>query len=168
MEDITWKSIRLCLNSMETPGSYLLFSCDIFHYQLLTNWIIFRLPDNWWDNFGPTPSADASGMDGICHDIIGTDGLAFSPGITEVETIYYEEFVMKRFTRMTHCGCLMTSCADQSGWSMTETMISVAFKLSDLYPQLQCSTFPTQTTTVTVLVSSMSILTTFQSINCCS
>ena len=40
-----------------------------------------RLPDNWWPNFGPTPSADKSGNNGICHDILGTDGLSFSPGV---------------------------------------------------------------------------------------
>ena len=40
-----------------------------------------RLPDNWWPNFGPTPSADESGNNGICHDILGTDGLSFSPGV---------------------------------------------------------------------------------------
>jgi len=42
-----------------------------------------RLPEGWWDNFGPTPSSDASGMSGICHDIIGTDGLAFAPDVQE-------------------------------------------------------------------------------------
>jgi len=42
-----------------------------------------RLPDGWWDDFGPTPSSDASGMNGICHDIIGTDGLAFAPDVQE-------------------------------------------------------------------------------------
>ena len=41
----------------------------------------YRLPDSWWPDFGPTPSADASGNTGICHDIYGTDGLSFSPGV---------------------------------------------------------------------------------------
>ena len=40
-----------------------------------------RLPDSWWLDFGPTPSADASGNMGICHEILGTDGLSFSPGV---------------------------------------------------------------------------------------
>ena len=48
----------------------------------------FRLPDGWWPNFGPTPNADGSGMTGVCHDIVGTDGLAFSPGITEEDTLW--------------------------------------------------------------------------------
>ena len=43
-----------------------------------------RLPEGWWDSIGPTPSSDASGMSGICHDIIGTDGLAFAPDVQEV------------------------------------------------------------------------------------
>jgi len=47
-----------------------------------------RLPDNWWDNFGPTPSAQSSGQGGVCHEIIGTDGLAFSPGVEESETLW--------------------------------------------------------------------------------
>jgi len=42
-----------------------------------------RLPEGWWDSIGPTPSSDASGMSGICHDIIGTDGLAFAPDVQE-------------------------------------------------------------------------------------
>ena len=54
---------------------------QIFYtYSLVLN---FRLPDNWWEDFGPTPSATASGQKGVCHDIIGTDGLAFSPGMDE-------------------------------------------------------------------------------------
>ena len=81
MENITCKSISQCWNSMETPGrqGHLVTLSDITYLQNH-----FRLPDNWWDDFGPSPSADASGMTGICHEIIGTDGLAFSPGITEV------------------------------------------------------------------------------------
>jgi len=38
-----------------------------------------RLPENWWYGFGPTPSAHASGVRGICHDIIGTDGISYPP-----------------------------------------------------------------------------------------
>jgi len=47
-----------------------------------------RLPDNWWPNFGPSPNADSSGMPGVCHDIVGTDGLAFSPGVTETDKLW--------------------------------------------------------------------------------
>jgi len=47
-----------------------------------------RLPDNWWEDFGPTPSATASGQKGVCHDIIGTDGLAFSPGVSKTDTLW--------------------------------------------------------------------------------
>ena len=42
-----------------------------------------RLPAAWWPDFGPTPSSDSSGVAGICHDISGTDGLAFPPGVEE-------------------------------------------------------------------------------------
>jgi len=38
-----------------------------------------RLPENWWYGFGPTPSAHASGVRGICHDIIGADGISYPP-----------------------------------------------------------------------------------------
>ena len=48
---------------------------------------ICRLPDGWWDLFGPTPSSDESGLKGICHDIIGTDGLAFPPDVQEVSVV---------------------------------------------------------------------------------
>merc|ERR1711915_248592 len=40
-----------------------------------------KLPDSWWENFGPTPSAHESGVSGICHDIIGTDGVSNPPFI---------------------------------------------------------------------------------------
>eukprot|EP00095_Tigriopus_kingsejongensis_P004509 maker-scaffold427_size174323-snap-gene-0.42 protein:Tk04509 transcript:maker-scaffold427_size174323-snap-gene-0.42-mRNA-1 annotation:"hypothetical protein DAPPUDRAFT_326408" len=35
------------------------------------------LKEKWWPRVGPTPSATASGMGGICHDILGTDGTQF-------------------------------------------------------------------------------------------
>merc|ERR1719402_305580 len=38
-----------------------------------------RLPESWWDSFGPTPSAHTSGVQGICHDIIGADGTSYPP-----------------------------------------------------------------------------------------
>ena len=47
------------------------------------NMIYPRLPAAWWPDFGPTPSSDSSGVAGICHDISGTDGLAFPPGVEE-------------------------------------------------------------------------------------
>ena len=33
-----------------------------------------ELPKEYWKSCGPTPSANQSGMFGICHDIFGTDG----------------------------------------------------------------------------------------------
>jgi len=48
-----------------------------------------RLPENWWYGFGPTPSAQASGVRGICHDIIGTDGISYPPeAITKDDPIW--------------------------------------------------------------------------------
>ena len=37
------------------------------------------LPENWWNLVGPSPSANDSGVYGICHDIYGTDGTMFPP-----------------------------------------------------------------------------------------
>jgi len=48
-----------------------------------------RLPENWWYGFGPTPSAHASGVRGICHDIIGADGISYPPeAITKTDSIW--------------------------------------------------------------------------------
>jgi len=48
-----------------------------------------RLPENWWYGFGPTPSAHASGVRGICHDIIGADGISYPPeAITKEDPIW--------------------------------------------------------------------------------
>jgi len=47
-----------------------------------------KLPDSWWIDFGPTPSADMSGVPGICKDIIGTDGLSFAPNIDKDQDIW--------------------------------------------------------------------------------
>jgi len=48
-----------------------------------------RLPENWWYGFGPTPSAHASGVRGICHDIIGADGISYPPeAITKTDPIW--------------------------------------------------------------------------------
>ena len=43
------------------------------------------LPETWWKRFGPTPSAQASGMTGICHDIYGNDGTQFPPFVDKEE-----------------------------------------------------------------------------------
>merc|ERR1712037_1074346 len=49
-----------------------------------------RLPENWWYAFGPTPSAQASGVRGICHDIIGADGISYPPdAITNPDNFCY-------------------------------------------------------------------------------
>ena len=37
------------------------------------------LPENWWNLVGPSPSANKSGVYGICHEIYGTDGTMFPP-----------------------------------------------------------------------------------------
>ena len=34
---------------------------------------------------GPTPSADESGLTGICHDIYGTDGAQYPPFVKKEE-----------------------------------------------------------------------------------
>jgi len=47
-----------------------------------------ELPASWWDDFGPTPSAEKSGLRGICHDIIGTDGLAYAPNVNKEDKIW--------------------------------------------------------------------------------
>ena len=61
-----------------------------------------RLPDGWWPNFGPTPSAESSGLTGICHDIVGTDGLAFSPGVTEKDKLWLFNDQLCRSIWLTH------------------------------------------------------------------
>jgi len=47
-----------------------------------------KLPENWWYAFGPTPSAQASGVRGVCHDIIGTDGLGYAPPISKDDPVW--------------------------------------------------------------------------------
>ena len=37
------------------------------------------LPDEWWIDVGPTPSASDSGETGICKDLYGNDGTQFPP-----------------------------------------------------------------------------------------
>jgi len=55
---------------------------DMTHYNEVLEFNgMSRLPDSWWEDFGPTPSAHKSGVPGICHDIIGTDGLGYAPNV---------------------------------------------------------------------------------------
>jgi len=61
-----------------------------------------RLPDGWWPNFGPTPNAESSGLTGICHDILGTDGLAFSPGVTDKDKLWLFNDQLCRSIWLTH------------------------------------------------------------------
>lgn len=42
-----------------------------------------KLPETWWPEFGPTPSAQKSGVKGICRDVRGTDGSLFPPFMQE-------------------------------------------------------------------------------------
>ena len=71
MENITWISIRMSWSLMEMQSRL------TYNLQILSLVCYCRLTDNWWIDFGPTPSADAHGLSGVCHDIVGTDGLAF-------------------------------------------------------------------------------------------
>jgi len=43
------------------------------------------LPEEWWPRIGPTPSANESGLSGVCHDIYGTDGAQFPPFVDKEE-----------------------------------------------------------------------------------
>jgi len=55
---------------------------DMKHYNEVLEFNgMSKLPDSWWEDFGPTPSAHKSGVPGICHDIIGTDGLGYAPNV---------------------------------------------------------------------------------------
>ena len=38
-----------------------------------------RMPDQWWGDFGPSPSAHRAGYGGMCKEIHGTDGQQFHP-----------------------------------------------------------------------------------------
>ena len=44
------------------------------------------LPEAWWPFVGPTPSSDAAGVPGVCHDIYGSDGTQFPPFVEKEET----------------------------------------------------------------------------------
>lgn len=47
-----------------------------------------RLPDSWWPDFGPTPSAHKSGIKGICKDIVGTDGSMYPPFMNKNDDLW--------------------------------------------------------------------------------
>jgi len=47
-----------------------------------------KLPDSWWQTFGPTPSSHRSGVPGVCHEITGTDGLSFPPSVSKEEDVW--------------------------------------------------------------------------------
>lgn len=47
-----------------------------------------HLPENWWVNVGPSPSANKSGETGICHDIYGNDGTQFPPFVNKEERLW--------------------------------------------------------------------------------
>jgi len=62
---------------------------DMNHYNEVLEYNgMTRLPDSWWEDFGPTPSAHKSGVPGICHDIIGTDGLGYSPNVDKESDVW--------------------------------------------------------------------------------
>jgi len=65
----SWWKINSGKNSMDNYNQVLEFNG------------MTELPESWWGDFGPTPSADKSGLPGVCRDIIGTDGMAYSPNI---------------------------------------------------------------------------------------
>jgi len=46
------------------------------------------LPDSWWPDFGPTPSAHKSGIKGICKDIVGTDGSMYPPFMNKEDDLW--------------------------------------------------------------------------------
>jgi len=47
-----------------------------------------RLPDAWWPNVASTPTGQEAGVDGICHDILGTDGAQFPPFVNKEERLW--------------------------------------------------------------------------------
>ena len=59
------------------------YGIEKFNHYVEVNGLT-KLPDTWWPNFGPTPSAHKSGVPGICKDIVGTDGTMYPPFINKV------------------------------------------------------------------------------------
>ena len=45
-----------------------------------------ELPQSWWPDVGPTPSANSSGVKGICREIYGNDGTQFPPFVEKEVT----------------------------------------------------------------------------------
>merc|ERR1712098_676196 len=56
---------------------------EVLEYNGMT-----KLPESWWENFGPTPSAHKSGVPGICHDITGTDGMGYAPNVDKNSDVW--------------------------------------------------------------------------------
>ena len=57
-----------------------------------------QLPDYWWPaNVPPTPSAYDLGVEGICRDIIGTDGLAYHQFVEKDEVLWLFNADLCRF-----------------------------------------------------------------------
>lgn len=46
------------------------------------------LPKDWWAEVGTSPSQTAAGINGVCHDMKGTDGTSFAPGIDKTKTLW--------------------------------------------------------------------------------
>jgi len=46
------------------------------------------LPSDWWAKVGTSPSQTAAGINGVCHDIKGTDGTMFAPGMDKTKSLW--------------------------------------------------------------------------------
>jgi len=86
----TWWTINSGLHSMDQYNRVMKFNGGS------------SLPTPWWKDFGPTPSADESGIGGICHEIIGTDGLAFPPKLDENTKLWLFNDQLCRSIWLTH------------------------------------------------------------------
>jgi len=47
-----------------------------------------KLPDNWWGDLPKTPSANRSGLTGMCHDLAGTDGTQYPPFVPKDQDLW--------------------------------------------------------------------------------
>ena len=80
-EDIRrFLKVVLCI-LMKTVRLYKFNKVELFNGES-------SLPQNWWIDVGPTPSANDSGVKGICHDIYGTDGTMFPPFVESGTTLW--------------------------------------------------------------------------------